>query len=70
MPTETLIPRNVYLSLARAPIVKFTVVCPACLKASVAEVDCSVLVFDVLALACPCGVETDVSARPQSPKVS
>jgi hypothetical protein len=65
MSSDTLIPGAVYLDLARAPTVKFTVLCPSCLKISVVEVDCSVLVLDPVALVCPCGVQTDVSGRAQ-----
>jgi hypothetical protein len=65
MNSDPLIPGAVYLDLAGAPRVKFTVLCPSCLKMSTTEVDCSVLVFDVMALWCPCGVKTDVSGRSQ-----
>lgn len=61
-PRQIPIPGAVHLDLARAPVVKFTVACPSCLKRNVVEVDCSVMVFDVIALACPCGVQTETKS--------
>lgn len=52
---------GVYLSLEKAPLVTFTVRCPSCQALHRVEVNCGLIVFDAIALRCPCGVDTELS---------